>query len=60
MGWTVAEQLAGAGERVRVLTRSGGGPDHPHIEKKQRMCPTRPSSAALFEGASGLSLHPRS
>jgi len=34
VGWTVAEQLAAAGHRVRVLTRSGSGPDHPRIEKK--------------------------
>ncbi len=29
VGWTVAEQLAAAGHRVRVLTRSGSGPEHP-------------------------------
>ncbi|MET4095938.1 NAD-dependent epimerase/dehydratase family protein [Arthrobacter sp. UYCu712] len=33
VGWTVAEQLAGAGHRVRILTRSGSGPTHPLIEK---------------------------
>lgn len=33
VGWAVAEQLAAAGHRVRVLTRSGSGPDHPRIEK---------------------------
>jgi nucleoside-diphosphate-sugar epimerase len=33
VGWTVAEQLAGQGHRVRILTRSGSGPDHPLIEK---------------------------
>lgn len=33
VGWTVAEQLAAAGRRVRILTRSGSGPDHPLIEK---------------------------
>ena len=33
VGWTVASQLAEAGEQVRVLTRSGSGPDHPRIEK---------------------------
>jgi len=33
VGWTVASQLADAGEQVRVLTRSGSGPDHPRIEK---------------------------
>lgn len=34
VGWTVAEQLAAAGHRVRVLTRSGSGPSHPLIEKR--------------------------
>jgi nucleoside-diphosphate-sugar epimerase len=33
VGWTVAEQLAGKGQRVRLLTRSGGGPEHPLIER---------------------------
>ncbi|KQR62735.1 epimerase [Arthrobacter sp. Leaf337] len=33
VGWTVAEQLAGQGKRVRVLTRSGSGPDHALIER---------------------------
>lgn len=33
VGWTVAQQLATAGHRVRVLTRSGGGPNHPAIER---------------------------
>jgi nucleoside-diphosphate-sugar epimerase len=33
VGWTVAEQLAGSGHRVRVLTRSGSGPTHPLVER---------------------------
>ena len=33
VGWTVAEQLAEQGENVRILTRSGTGPDHPLIER---------------------------
>ncbi|MFD6856505.1 NAD-dependent epimerase/dehydratase family protein [Rhodococcus sp. NPDC060090] len=33
VGTTVAEQLAAQGHRVRVLTRSGSGPDHPGIER---------------------------
>ncbi|QDY91711.1 NAD-dependent epimerase/dehydratase family protein [Arthrobacter sp. UKPF54-2] len=33
VGWTVAEQLAAAGHRVRVLTRSGSGPIHPRVER---------------------------
>jgi nucleoside-diphosphate-sugar epimerase len=34
VGWTVAEQLAAAGHRVRVLTRSGSGPAHARIERR--------------------------
>ncbi|BCW37826.1 NAD-dependent epimerase [Arthrobacter sp. StoSoilA2] len=33
VGWTIAEQLAEQGEDVRILTRSGSGPDHPLIER---------------------------
>ena len=33
VGWAVAEQLAGAGRPVRVVTRSGSGPDHPLVER---------------------------
>jgi nucleoside-diphosphate-sugar epimerase len=33
VGWTVAEQLAGQGQRVRILTRSGSGPEHPLVER---------------------------
>jgi nucleoside-diphosphate-sugar epimerase len=29
----VAEQLAGQGQRVRILTRSGSGPEHPLVER---------------------------
>lgn len=33
VGWAVAAQLADAGHRVRVLTRSGSGPEHPLVER---------------------------
>jgi nucleoside-diphosphate-sugar epimerase len=33
VGWTVAEQLAAQGKHVRVLTRSGSGPEHPLVER---------------------------
>ncbi|MDR6506954.1 NAD-dependent epimerase/dehydratase family protein [Arthrobacter oryzae] len=33
VGWTVAEQLAGQGKQVRILTRSGSGPVHPLINR---------------------------
>lgn len=35
VGSTVAQQLADAGQQVRLLTRSGSGPDHPLIERRQ-------------------------
>jgi nucleoside-diphosphate-sugar epimerase len=33
VGWTIAEQLAERGHRVRILTRSGSGPDHEGVER---------------------------
>jgi len=33
IGTGVALRLAGAGERVRIVTRRGGGPDHPLVER---------------------------
>ncbi len=33
VGYTVAEQLADQGHQVRLLTRSGSGPDHPLVER---------------------------
>lgn len=33
VGWTVAEQLADRGRPVRILTRSGNGPEHALIER---------------------------
>lgn len=35
VGSTVALQLAEAGHRVRLLTRSGSGPDHPLVERRR-------------------------
>lgn len=35
VGTTVATHLALAGHRVRLLTRSGSGPDHPAIERRR-------------------------
>ncbi|WP_374458296.1 NAD-dependent epimerase/dehydratase family protein [Nocardioides sp.] len=35
VGSTVALQLAGAGEQVRLLTRSGSGPEHALIERRR-------------------------
>ncbi len=35
VGSTVARQLADTGHRVRLLTRSGSGPEHPLIERRR-------------------------
>ncbi|MDV8148744.1 NAD-dependent epimerase/dehydratase family protein [Arthrobacter sp. B10-11] len=52
VGWTVAEQLAGQGNRVRVLTRSGSGPAHPLIDRM----PVDVSNAGLLgEAIAGAS-----
>ncbi|WP_416956382.1 NAD-dependent epimerase/dehydratase family protein [Nocardioides sp. T5] len=51
VGSTVAQQLADAGEQVRLLTRSGSGPDHPSIERR-KVDVSRPDTlAGAFEGA---------
>ncbi len=54
MGWTVAEQLAAAGHRVRVLTRSGSGPDHPRIEKQAVDVSDPAQLGGLFRGAQAV------
>src|SRR5918993_4173715 len=51
VGSTVAQQLADAGHHVRLLTRSGSGPDHALIERR-RVDVSRPEALAEgFEGA---------
>jgi nucleoside-diphosphate-sugar epimerase len=51
VGATVAQQLADAGEQVRLLTRSGSGPAHPLIDRR-RVDVSRPGALAeAFEGA---------
>ncbi|MFE5836529.1 NAD-dependent epimerase/dehydratase family protein [Arthrobacter sp. NPDC056493] len=54
VGWTVAEQLAERGERVRVLTRSGNGPDHPQIEKLKADVSSPGLLGDAFEGAAAV------
>lgn len=51
VGWTVAEQLAAAGHRVRVLTRSGSGPEHPKVERQQVDVSDERALHAALEGA---------
>jgi len=51
VGSTVAQQLADAGHRVRLLTRSGSGPEHPLIERR-RVDVSRPDALTeAFEDA---------
>ncbi|HSU03264.1 MAG TPA: NAD-dependent epimerase/dehydratase family protein [Nocardioides sp.] len=51
VGSTVATQLADAGQHVRLLTRSGSGPDHPLIDRR-RVDASRPEElGAALEGA---------
>ena len=52
VGWNVAEQLAGQGKRVRVLTRSGSGPEHPLVD---RMSVDVSNAALLGEAFAGAS-----
>jgi nucleoside-diphosphate-sugar epimerase len=54
VGWTVAEQLAGQGKRVRVLTRSGSGPDHALIERMSLDVSNPALLGAAFAGASAV------
>ncbi|WP_445155952.1 NAD-dependent epimerase/dehydratase family protein [Arthrobacter sp. Hor0625] len=51
VGWTVAEQLAAAGHRVKVLTRSGSGPAHPLIERIAVDVSDPAHLGQLFQGA---------
>ena len=54
VGWTVAEQLAAAGHRVRVITRSGSGPDHPRIERKAADVSDPAQLGGLFRNAKAV------
>lgn len=54
VGWTVAEQLADAGHDVRVLTRSGSGPDHPRIERRRVDVSDPAALAPALEGATAV------
>ncbi|WP_427018730.1 NAD-dependent epimerase/dehydratase family protein [Pseudarthrobacter sp. P1] len=51
VGWTVASQLAEQGHKVRVLTRSGSGPEHPLIERVKADVSGVQDLAGLFAGA---------
>ena len=51
IGTRTALQLADAGEQVRIVTRSGGGPDHPAVEKVAADASDAPRMRALADGA---------
>lgn len=51
VGSTVALQLAEAGERVRLLTRSGSGPEHPGIERRRADVSRPEALTEAFAGA---------
>ena len=54
VGWTVAEQLADAGHRVRILTRSGSGPSHPLVEKMSIDVSDPARLGEAFQGAAAV------
>lgn len=54
VGSTVALQLADAGQQVRLLTRSGSGPDHPKIERRKVDVSQPAGLAEAFAGATSV------
>ncbi len=54
VGWTVAEQLAQSGHRVRILTRSGSGPEHPLIERRKVDVAQQNQLSDAVDGASAV------
>jgi len=54
VGSTVATLLAERGERVRVVTRRGGGPQHPAIERISADATDADRLATLATGAAAL------
>ncbi|MBT2565981.1 NAD-dependent epimerase/dehydratase family protein [Arthrobacter sp. ISL-85] len=54
VGWTVAEQLAEQGRQVRILTRSGSGPEHPLIERIKGNAKDPAKLRTVFAGAKAV------
>ena len=54
IGSGVVRTLIGAGERVRVVTRSGSGPEHPLVERVAMDAGDADGISRLTEGASAL------
>lgn len=54
VGWTVASQLAEQGHQVRLLTRSGSGPEHPLIERRKADVSDPAQLAGAFAGTAAV------
>jgi nucleoside-diphosphate-sugar epimerase len=54
VGWTVAEQLAEQGKSVRILTRSGSGPDHPLVQRVKADVQDAAQLGDAFAGATAV------
>lgn len=54
VGWTVAELLAGAGHRVRILTRNGTGPESQLIQRQPVDVSDPTAVTKAVEGASAV------
>lgn len=54
VGWTIAEQLARRGDRVRILTRSGSGPDLPGVERVRADASDSRQMQRAFDGAGAV------
>lgn len=54
VGWTIAEQLARREERVRILTRSGSGPDLPGVERVRADASDPQQMQRAFDGAGAV------
>lgn len=54
VGWTVAELLAEQGHEVRLLTRSGSGPEHPRIERRRTDVSNPAQLSGAFAGAAAV------
>ncbi|HEY3263096.1 MAG TPA: FAD-dependent monooxygenase [Pseudonocardiaceae bacterium] len=54
VGTATAELLASRGEQVRIVTRRGGGPEHPAIERVAADATDADRLAALAQGAAAL------
>jgi len=54
VGRTIATQLAERGSRVRVLTRSGSGPEHPNVERRAVDVSQPAQLVSAFDGAAAV------